>query len=356
MKKRIFALVLATMMLLSLAACSASSSSTSTVTVSTSKTDEDGNTTTNTTTEEVGVTVGTDGISTTHSLNTATSEDSEPVSTEDLIDWWYETYTSGAIGENANGDRFLLAYNDTDPITEATLTIVMADGKLFIREGSVQMEGEGDDSHYVLIDEGRDAAVPFNFYDSDSGDFDMFFLGDGDVAVMNVVDQDTILGEMRSILEQTRAQEAVNSAEAKSNGTAAVASNAGAKSGGTYDPDEVRANWERVFSVGAEGKNANGEYFLLAMDDPDNVKYMALMIMSADLKTVEFYITGSVELSDDGFVIQDDHSDRYVPFTITNLEEGFEMSFQDGDVARMYGVSQEKILDDMLAVVNAVNG
>ena len=44
MKKRIFALVLATMMLLSLAACSASSSSTSTVTVSTSKTDEDGNT------------------------------------------------------------------------------------------------------------------------------------------------------------------------------------------------------------------------------------------------------------------------------------------------------------------------
>ena len=173
---------------------------------------------------------------------------------------------------------------------------------------------------------------------------------------MNVVDQDTILGEMRSILEQTRAQEAVNSAEAKSNGTAAVASNAGAKSGGTYDPDEVRANWERVFSVGAEGKNANGEYFLLAMDDPDNVKYMALMIMSADLKTVEFYITGSVELSDDGFVIQDDHSDRYVPFTITNLEEGFEMSFQDGDVARMYGVSKEKILDDMLAVVNAVNG
>ncbi len=355
MKKRIFALFLATMMVLTLAACSASSSSTSTVTVSTSKTDENGNTTSNTTTGEVGVTVGTDGISATHSLNTDTTEDTELPATEDLIDWWYETYTAGAIGENADGDRFLLAYNDTDPITEATLTIVMADGKLYIREGNVQVEGEGDDSHYVLIDEGRDAAVPFDFYDSETGDFDMYFLGDGDTAVMTVVDQETILSEMRSILEQTRTQEEINTAGVKSNGTAAVASNAGSKSGGTYDPDEVRANWESVFSVGAEGKNTNGEYFLLAMDDPDDVKYVALMIMSADLKTVELYITGSVVLSEDGLVIQDDHSDRYVPITITNLEDGFELGFQDGDVARMYGVSQEEILDDMLAVVNAAN-
>jgi hypothetical protein len=71
--------------------------------------------------------------------------------------------------------------------------------------------------------------VPFAFYDSDEGDFDMFFLGDGDVAVMTVVDQETILGEMSSILAQSRSQEEVNTAGEKSNGTAANALSAGKK-------------------------------------------------------------------------------------------------------------------------------
>ena len=363
MKNRILALLLSVIMPLSLAACKSSSTSTSTVTVSVSQTDEDGNTTTKTTTNEVGVTVGTDGISTTHNVTTETTDDTElPSETtddtelpseEDLIDWWYETYSAGAIGENADGDRFLLAYNDTDPITEATLTIVMTDGSLYIREGSVQMEGEGDEEHYVLIDENRDAAVPFAFYDSDEGDFEMFFLGDGDVAVMTVVDQETILGEMSGILEQSRSQEEVNTAGEKSNGTAANALSAGKKADKGYDPDEVRARWESVFSVGAEGMNENGEYFLLAIDDPDDIHYVAFMIMSADLKTLELYVRGEVVPGEDCFVMVDDYSDTTVPFTINNLEDGFEMGFQDGDVAMMYGVPQEKILDDMLAIVEA---
>lgn len=213
MKKRILALALAALMLLSLGACSASSSSTSTVTVSTSVTDENGNTTTNTTTNEVGVSVGTDGITTTHNTETTSTTTDK---NEEIVNWWYETYKGGAIGENAAGDRFLLAYDDPENITAATLTIISADGSsIYIREGSVRTDGEGEDQHLVLDDDERDVAIPFDFYESDKGDFEMYFYGDGDTAVMNAVDQDTILGEMRSVLETTTAVEAANSAPAK---------------------------------------------------------------------------------------------------------------------------------------------
>ena len=50
----------------------------------------------------------------------------------------------------------------------------------------------------------------------------------------------------------------------------------------------MRADWEQAFSVGAEGRNAAGEYFLLAIDDPDDMTYVAFMIMSADLKTLAY--------------------------------------------------------------------
>ena len=180
MKKQMIALALALLMLLALTACSASSSSTSTVTVSTSKTDEDGNTTTNTSSSEVGVTVGTDGISATTSHSSTTETGEEPVDPEEIVAWWYDTYFAGAIGENAEGDRFLLAYDDPEVFSEATLTIIGTDGSLYIREGVIQMEGEDEDQHYVLIDEGRDVAVPFDVYDSDEGDYELVFLGDGD--------------------------------------------------------------------------------------------------------------------------------------------------------------------------------
>lgn len=209
MRKKLFAILLAAAMLFALTACSASSSSTSTVTVSTSVTDENGSTTTNTTTREVGVNVGTDGVTTTRSTeSSSTTTDSSP---EDIVAWWYETYQGGAIGENAAGDRFLLAYDDPENITEAVLTIVSADGSsIYIREGIVRKDGEGKDEHLVLVDEDRDTAVPFDIYDSDKGDFELYFYGDGDSAVMNVVDQDTILGEMRGVLETITAAQASN--------------------------------------------------------------------------------------------------------------------------------------------------
>ena len=349
MKKKILAVLLVSLMLFALSACSVSSSSSSTVSVSTSVTDENG--VTNTTSSEVGVSIGTDGITATHNRKSSTTP-SEANSPEEIVEWWYDNYTSGAIGENADGDRFLLAYDDPEDMSLATLTIVGADGdSLYIREGSIQVEGE--DEHLVLVDESRDVAVAFAFYDSDEGDFEMFFLGDGDVAVMNVVDQETILGEMQSILEASTAVEESNSAPAKKSGAAAGAAKAGEKAD-SYDAVKVRADWERVFSVGAEGRNDAGEYFLLAIDDPDDITYVAFMIMSADLKTLELYVLGEViPAGDGGFVIVDDHSDMTVPFTLADTDDGFEMGFQDGDVAEMYLVSQETILDDMLSVVEA---
>ena len=358
MKKQMTAFFLALLMLFSLTACHASSSSSSTVTVTTSKTDENGNTTTNTTTGEVGVTVGTDGISATHNTTTESeTTEASALSPEEIIEMWYDTYNVGAIGENADGDRFLLAYDDPEDIYDATLTIIGADGSLYIREGYIQTEGEGDDEHFVLIDEARDAAVPFAFYDSEDGDFEMYFLGDGDTAVMTVVDQETILGEMRAILEQTQAEPEDNTAPAKKNGSSAAASRSGAKTDEGYDAEAVRAQWESVFQDGAEGRNENGEYFLLAMDDSEKCNYVAFMIMSADLKTLELYTTGYLDNAADGngFVIVDDHSDMTVPITFDIYDGGFDMGFQDGDVAHMEFVSQEVILDDMLAIVEAVS-
>ncbi|MBR0159865.1 MAG: hypothetical protein IJQ02_01015 [Oscillospiraceae bacterium] len=353
--KKIIVLTLTLAMLFSLSACSASSSRTSTVTVTTSQTDENGVTTTNTTTDEVGVTVGTDGISTTsnHSSDTQTTEE-EPLTAEEIIALWYDTYTGGATGENENGDRFLLAYDDPEDIQQATLTIIGVDGSLYIREGYIQTEGEGEDEHLVLIDESRDVAVPFIFYDSEQGDFEMYFLADGDTAVMTVVDQETILGEMRDILEQSQAEPEVNTAPDKMNGSASAAAKSGAKSDNGYDAAKVRAEWESVFQDGAEGRNENGEYFLFAMDDSEKCNYVALMIMSADMKTLELYTTGYLDLAEEGYVIVDDHSDMTVPFTLTNTDDGFDMGFQDGDVAHMVFVSQEEILDDMLGIIDAV--
>ena len=87
----------------------------------------------------------------------------------------------------------------------------------------------------------------------------------------------------------------------------------------------------------------------------DDMTYVAFMIMSADLKTLELYLVGDVKPADDGkgFVMIDDHSDMTVPFTINNTEEGFELGFKDGDVAKMEGVPQKTILDDMLGIIEA---
>ena len=135
MKKRYLALLCAAMLMLALCACKAESSNQTTVTVTSSSTDENGVTTTTTNTSEAGVTVGTDGVKTTENQTTETvvetpapteePEDAQEEAEEEFtFDDWAARFTGGAIGRNADGDQFVLAWDDPDDITYAALMIL----------------------------------------------------------------------------------------------------------------------------------------------------------------------------------------------------------------------------------------
>lgn len=193
--KTILTLALALLMAFQLAACSVSSSSSSTVSVSTSKTDADGNTTTNTTTTQVGVTAGSDGVSTTHETSTETTT-TGPDEAEDeaegaaLAEHLYALYNVGAEGSNADGDRFFYAYSEESD--DALLVIVSADGTHYNGWEGVT---ETVDEHVVLSD--GDTELPFTFTQEDGEEgFTMNFLGDGDAAEMQFVDMDVFVKDL----------------------------------------------------------------------------------------------------------------------------------------------------------------
>ena len=190
---RLFALTLALLMVFMLAACSASSSSSSTTTFSTSKTDENGNTTTNTTTTEVGITVGTDGISTTNQTTTQTTtdagdgeEDPDPeVETAELTDLMYELYNGGAMGTNADGDVFYYAFNDEND--NLMLAIMTEDHSSFTK-----WHGWADvlDDQTILTGYNEDNYIPFDLIQTEDDVFTLSFIMNGDEADMEVVDYD----------------------------------------------------------------------------------------------------------------------------------------------------------------------
>ena len=201
---KILSLLLAVVMIFSLAACDVSSTSTSTSTITTSVTDADGNTTTNTTTAEVGVTAGTDGVSATANTTHETSSDPIPEETEaadegsnGLVEHMYALYNIGAEGTNANGDKFFYAFNEDDNSVAAVI-IITADGEYWGREGSVKVF----DDHAELYSEAMDDTLAYAFSSLDENDcFTMTFLGDNDVAEMQLVDQDTIINDMIACIE-----------------------------------------------------------------------------------------------------------------------------------------------------------
>ena len=212
MKKRYLALLCAAMLMLALCACKAESSSQTTVTVTSSTTDENGVTTTTTNTSEAGVTVGTDGVKTTENQTTETvvetpapaeePEDAQEEAEEEFtFDDWAARFTGGAIGRNADGDQFVLAWDDPDDITYAALMILNPEGtEVSVREGEVTIAGADDNVHLLLTDTVREVEVPFNFYSSDEGDFAMFFLANADTAVMTEVEYDEVIGAFAQVI------------------------------------------------------------------------------------------------------------------------------------------------------------
>ena len=80
------------------------------------------------------------------------------------------------------------------------------------------------------------------------------------------------------------------------------------------------------------------------------------MILSEDWTELTLYVYGHIEQADDGLILYDDYKDINVPFdfTDTEVEDGFEMVFQDGDVAEMHFVDQDTIIEDMNSIIDSL--
>ena len=209
MKKTILALLCAAALMLGLCACESEHKSEKSVTVSSSTTDENGvTTTTTTTTTETSVSAGGEGVkteshTTTETVTETPAPDAEPEAPGDegSFDDWAARFSGGAIGENAEGDQFLFAWDDPDDICYAALMIISADGSEGMgREGAVTLAGADDNVYYLLTDSVKADEIAFNIYPSAEGDFDLFFRGDADTAVMNEVDYETIIGAFAQVL------------------------------------------------------------------------------------------------------------------------------------------------------------
>ena len=201
MSKRVLAVLLAALMLFALTACSASSTSTTTTTITTSKTDENGNTTTNTVTNEIGISAGTDGISTTNQTTTDTKTESSNtgVTSDELAGALAQKFSAGAEGVTADGDKVLFAYDDPETFSYGAIILIMDGGKsLMGREGEIRYEEE----QWVLVDEEMDARIPFVLSETEDNDETRFVMTfqDGDSAVMTAVDAKTIIDDMIAAL------------------------------------------------------------------------------------------------------------------------------------------------------------
>ena len=152
-------------------------------------TDADGNTTTtNTTTESGG------------SLSAEDAEASES-DWDELAGRMYSLYDIGAEGTNEAGDTFYYAFSE-DEGDMAALIIVSADGMNYWgREGAV----EPMEDHVVLRSDSMGDETPYVFSEVDEGGyFTITFLSDGDIARMQLVDQDTIIADMIACMREFR--------------------------------------------------------------------------------------------------------------------------------------------------------
>ena len=120
------------------------------------------------------------------------------------------------------------------------------------------------------------------------------------------------------------------------------------------DPTGLRSRWEGLFTAGAEGENANGDKFYFAFDDPQAMSVGAFIITDAEGEKLYLYMLGDIGTDEDGPVLHDvdGANDMNFWFTDTEVEDGFELRFSDGDTARMHFTDQKTILSDMLDIVD----
>ncbi|MBQ3662977.1 MAG: hypothetical protein II914_02470 [Clostridia bacterium] len=191
--KKILVLALAAVLLIAMTACKVTNYSTSTSTLTTSVTDAEGNTKTNT----VEVSSGTDGVQVKNETTTETpDEKAENAVPED----WYDTFSGGAEGTDADGEDIYFAYDDPNDIKYAMLVTVSPDKtECHVRNGEVIWNEETESS--AIYDKDLDVLIPFEISESDEDDtFIMTFLVDNDVVTMRVVEQDVIINDIQSVM------------------------------------------------------------------------------------------------------------------------------------------------------------
>ena len=122
------------------------------------------------------------------------------------------------------------------------------------------------------------------------------------------------------------------------------------------DPTGLRAKWRELFVGGAEGETTSGEHVYFIYNNPEEITYAGMMILSADKSELLHYDLGNVYLEDDNLVIEDVEGEVVLPFAILDStdENSFELSFQDGDVAKMHVVDLDTIIDDMVSIWESV--
>ena len=122
------------------------------------------------------------------------------------------------------------------------------------------------------------------------------------------------------------------------------------------DPTGLRAKWHELFTAGAEGQNSNGDHIYFIYDNPEAIELAAIMILSEDKSELLAYDFGKVLVEDDHYIIEDVEGEAVLPFNLpdTEVENGFELSFADGTVAKMQFVELDTIIDDMISIWEAV--
>ena len=76
------------------------------------------------------------------------------------------------------------------------------------------------------------------------------------------------------------------------------------------------------------------------------------MILNEDNSQLFNYLFGDVVLEEDHYEIVDVEGNENLPFNVTDkeVEDGFEMTFQDGDSVELHFVDQETIIDHMIGL------
>lgn len=115
------------------------------------------------------------------------------------------------------------------------------------------------------------------------------------------------------------------------------------------------AAWHETFYEGAEGQGEDGSLYYFAVDDFSDMDEAAFLMISAG-EAPDIYIMGHFQDSDDGLLLVDDYEEdgHYIRFWVTDteVEDGFELEFTDGERIAFTYVDQDTIIDDMLAYVH----